>query len=207
DVTIYDYDLDKARNILKEEGFIDRDGDGILEDKDGHPLEFTLNTPAGGFEREQMAGIIRADLEKIGIKVNFLTIEFNSLVGKLTSKFDWDAIMIGLTGGVEPHFGKNVWHSTGGLHMWYPNQKEPATDWEKRIDEIFDTAVQELDETKRKVLYDEYQRIVSDEVPVIYTVLNNRLSAVRNKFGNLRPSSYGGIFHNLEEIYVLPEYK
>ncbi|MDO8304098.1 MAG: ABC transporter substrate-binding protein, partial [Sedimentisphaerales bacterium] len=186
---------------------VDHDGNGIREDKDGHSVEFTLNTNAGVTEREQIAAIIRADLEKIGLKVNFLTIEFNSLVGKLTATFDWDAIMIGLTGGVEPHFGKNVWHSTGGLHMWFPGQKTPATEWEKRIDEIFDTAVQELDENKRKILYDEYQRIVADQVPVIYTVLNNRLSAVRNKFGNLRPSALGGIFHNLEEIYILPEYR
>ena len=88
-----------------------------------------------------------------------------------------------------------------------PRQEEPATDWERRIDEIFNQGVQEFDDDKRKVLYDEFQLIVSQELPVIYTVLSAQLTAVRNKFGNLKPSNYGGIFHNLEEIYIKKEYR
>ncbi|MDP8212536.1 MAG: ABC transporter substrate-binding protein, partial [Candidatus Zapsychrus exili] len=85
---------------------------------------------------------------------------------------------------------------------WNPGQKEPATEWERRIDEIFNLAVQELDEDKRKVFYDEFQYIVSDNLPLIYTVLSSNIFAVRNKFGNLDPTNYGGAFHNLEEIYI-----
>ncbi|MCR4337378.1 MAG: ABC transporter substrate-binding protein [Candidatus Omnitrophica bacterium] len=207
DVHDYEYDLDKAREILKREGFVDHNQDGILEDLEGHPLEFNLYTNSGATDRVQMAGIIRHDLQAIGMKVNFLPIEFNNLVKKLTADFDWDAIIIGLTGGVEPHFGKNVWSSDGGLHMWFPNQAAPATEWEKRIDEIFSQGVQELDPVRRKGLYDEFQVIVSEQLPVIYTVLGNTVYAVRNKFGNLHPTSYGGIFHNLEEIYIKENYK
>lgn len=203
----YEYDLAKAREELAKAGFIDRNNDGTLEDTEGHPVEFTLYTNAGSTERVQMGAIIRHDLQKIGIKVNFLAIEFNSLVSKLTSTYDWDAIILGLTGGIEPHFGKNVWHSSGQLHLWHPRQKAPATDWEKRIDEIFNLGVQELNEEKRKVLYDQFQSIVSEELPVIYTVLESNLFAVRNKFGNLNPTNYGGVFHNLERIYVKEEYR
>jgi peptide/nickel transport system substrate-binding protein len=142
-------------------------------------------------------------LEQLGIKVNFKILEFNTLVSKLTSTFDWDAIILGLTGGgADPHFGNNVWTTSGRLHMWNPRQKIPATSWEKRIDEIFIEAVQELNEDKRKVLYDEFQMIVSDEVPLIYTVLESNIFAVRNKFGKLDPTNYGGPFHNIEEIYI-----
>ncbi len=116
-------------------------------------------------------------------------------------------MILGLTGGIEPHFGKNVWHSSGHLHMWYPLQESPATEWEKRIDEIFSLGVQELDEDKRKVLYDEYQYIVSQNLPLIYTILSAKISAVRNKFGNLNPTNYGGVFHNLEEIYIKEQYR
>ena len=203
-VTRYEYDPAKAKAILKEAGFFDRDGDGFIEDPNGSTVEFNLNTNAGNTERMDIAAIIRQDLEELGMKVNFLPLEFNNLVSKLNSTFNWDAIMIGLTGGIEPHFGKNVWSSDGTLHMWYPHQKSPATEWERRIDEIFSQGVQELDENKRKVLYDEFQKIVSDELPVIYTVLASRIFAVRNKFGNLCPTSYGGAFHNIEEIYISP---
>lgn len=206
-VTKYEYNLDKAKKILKHAGFIDRNNDGIIEDENGNKIEFNLYTNSGSTERIQIAGIIRKDLQGLGMKVNFMALEFNNLVSKLTSTFDWDAIIIGLTGGIEPHFGKNVWDSSGQLHMWYPKEAKPATEWEKRVDDIFNQGVQELNEKKRKTLYDEWQVIISDELPVIYTVLPASIFAVRNKFGNLKPTPYGGAFHNLEEIYIKPEYK
>ncbi|MBF0594479.1 MAG: ABC transporter substrate-binding protein [Candidatus Omnitrophica bacterium] len=202
DVQKYDFDLGKAKALLAQSGFKDINGDGVLEDKDGHPLEFTLLTNADNTERVDIAAIIRHDLESLGMKVNFQLVEFNALVAKLTSTFDWDMIVLGLTGSSDPHFGQNVWLSSGQLHMWYPKQKEPATAWEKRIDEIFGLGVQEMDEKKRKAYYDEYQKIVADEVPMAYTALGARLTAVRNKFGNLKPSMFGGVFHNLEELYL-----
>ncbi|MCB9771042.1 MAG: ABC transporter substrate-binding protein [Candidatus Omnitrophica bacterium] len=201
-VNVYDYDLVKAKKILADSGYVDRNGDGWIEDQDGHTVEFNLATNSGNNERVQIASIIRRDLQSIGMKVNFTALEFNTLVTKLNATFDWDAIVLGLTGGIEPHFGKNVWHSTGGLHLWFPSQKMPATAWEKRVDEIFDQGVQELDPNKRKVLYDEFQVIISRELPLVYTVLNSNLYAIRNKFGNLKPTSFGGAFHNVEEIYI-----
>ena len=206
-VVHYDYDLEKAREILRGTGFMDKDKDGFLEDEKGNLLEFSFYTNAGNTERMDIAAIIRQDLEGLGMKVNFRALEFNTLVSRLTSTFEWEAVLLGLTGGIEPHFGKNVWMSSGQLHMWYPRQESPATEWEKRIDEIFIQGVQELDEKKRKQLYDEYQLIVSEQLPLIYTILGVKIYAVRNKFGNLKPAPYGEIFHNLEEIYIKEGYK
>jgi len=206
-VTKYDYDLEKAKAILKKAGFEDRNNDGIIEDSTGRDVEFNLYTNSGNTERVDIAGIIRYDLEQLGMKVNFLILEFNTLVSKLNATFEWDAIMLGLTGGIEPHFGQNVWNSSGQLHLWYPQQELPATDWEKRIDELFFQGVQELDDNKRRVYYDEFQMIVSEKLPVIYTVLGSRISAVRNKFENLQPTNYGGVLHNLEELYFKEEYR
>ncbi|HRZ39868.1 MAG TPA: ABC transporter substrate-binding protein, partial [Candidatus Omnitrophota bacterium] len=201
-VQTYAYDLARAKKILEDAGYKDRDSDGIIEDDRGIPVEFNLYTNAGNVEREKIAAMIRHDLSLLGMKVNFLGVEFNALIQKLNATYDWDAILLGLTGGVEPHFGRNVWHSSGQLHVWSPMQSEPATDWEARVDRIFDAAVQELDEDKRKILYDEWQRIVSEELPLIYTILGGNIFAVRDRFGNLRPTAYGGAFHNIEEIYI-----
>jgi peptide/nickel transport system substrate-binding protein len=202
DVRIYEYDPEKAKKILRDAGFLDRDGDGVIEDPDGNKVEFNLFTNSGNTVRVKIAEIIRKDLEALGMVVHFTQLEFNNLVTKLTSTYDWDAIIIGLTGGIEPHFGKNVWHSSGHLHMWYPNQPTPATSWEEEIDRIFNLGVQELDRHKRKSLYDEWQLIVSKKLPLIYTVLPASIYAVRNRFGNLYPTSYGGVFHNIEHIYI-----
>jgi len=203
DVTAYDYNLETARLILKQAGFQYHNHTQTLTDPQGHPVEFNLYTAdAGGAAHLQMAAIICADMGKLGMKVNLVPLEFNTLVNKLMSSFDWDAVMVGLTGGVEPHFGQNVWRSSGGLHLWNPHQEKPASAWEARMDAIYDQGAQELDDTKRKALYDEFQRIVADQLPVIYTVLNTDMYAVRNKFGNLKPTVNGGAFHNIEEIYI-----
>lgn len=206
-VVKYDYDLNKAKGILNEAGFIDRNGDGFIEDANGNKVKFNLYTNSGNTERIDIAGIIRYDMEKLGMDVNFLALEFNTLVSKLNATFEWDAIILGLTGGIEPHFGQNVWNSSGGLHLWHPLQESPATAWEQRIDQIFIEGVQELDEEQRKIYYDEFQMIVSQQLPVVYTVLGARISAVRNKFENLQPTNFGGVFHNLEELYLKEEYR
>ncbi|MFH0754689.1 MAG: ABC transporter substrate-binding protein [Candidatus Omnitrophota bacterium] len=200
DVHKYPFDLDQSRRLLAQMGF--KDKNGVLEDAGGHRLEFNLYTNADNSERVDIAGIIRSDLERIGMKVNLQQVEFNTLVAKLTSTYDWDALILGLTGGVDPHFGQNVWRSSGQLHLWNPKQAQPATAWEKEVDDIFTAAVQEFDENKRKAYYDEYQKIAAKELPVIYTALGARLVAVKDKLGNLKPSPFGGVLHNLEEIYI-----
>jgi len=70
--------------------------------------------------------------------------------------------MIGLTGGVEPHFGQNVWRSSGGLHYGTLARIKQPHLGKNAMDEIYDQGAQELDENKRKALYDEWQRIVAD---------------------------------------------
>jgi len=202
DVKKYEYDLNKAKELLEEIGLYDLNDDGVLEDGEGNAVEFSLYTNSGNTQRVQIANIIRKDLERAGFKVHFMQMEFNNLVTKLNSSYDWDAIILGLTGGIEPHFGNNVWQSSGQLHMWYPKQNTPATSWEKEIDNIFNVAVQELDKDKRRELYDRWQEIVAENLPFIYTVLPASIFSVRNKFGNLYPTSYGGAFHNLEHIFI-----
>jgi peptide/nickel transport system substrate-binding protein len=199
----YSYNPEKSKEILTAAGFIDRNGDGYVEDPNGNKVEFNLFTNAENPVRVKLADMIRKDLEEIGMQVHFTSLEFNNLVDKLSATMDWDCILLGLTGGPEPHFAKNVWYSSGQLHLWNPREEKPATTWEARIDQIFDQGVQELNRDKRKRLYDEWQLIVSEELPVIYTVLPDSIYAVRNKFGNLYPTVLGGPFHNIERIYVL----
>ena len=186
----YPYNLKKAKQILLSIGF--REGkDGFLYDKDGHKLEFTLITNAGNKEREAIGNILKDDLKKIGIDVNFQTLDFNNLVSKLMSSYDFEAVIIGLTGSLDPYFGQNVWLSSGHLHMWYPKQKKPSTKWEAEVDKLFQKAAVELDFKKRDMLYKKAFKIIGEQQPMIFIVAPEELLAVRNKLKNVFPTVWG----------------
>ncbi|MCE2464890.1 MAG: ABC transporter substrate-binding protein [Dehalococcoidia bacterium] len=191
DVQRYEYDLDKANEILDDMGWEDSNGDGVREDSDGNEIRFSMVTNKGNTVREDAADIVFQGLRDIGIGVDYEAIGFDLLVSQLTSSYDWEAIIIGFTGSSEPHYGISLWHSSENLHMWYPNQAQPATEWEAQIDEIYVTASQELDHDKRVQLYHQAQEIVAENLPLVYLTLSERISAVRNVFGNSVPTLYG----------------
>ena len=190
DVRRYEYDLEKANEILDGIGWTDTDGDGIREDSQGAAIEFSLVTNTGNSVREKVGTIVSQGMEKIGLKVDYKLVEFGDLVSQLTDSYDWEAMIIGFTGGTDPYGGINLWHSSEDLHLWNPNQPQPATEWEAEIDELYVTGSQELDRSRRVGHYRRAQEVAAENVPVIYTTLSERLSAVRNVFGNLTPTLY-----------------
>lgn len=200
--------LKKAKELLKNSGFYWKKG--VLYDKKGNRVEFDLYTNAGNTEREAIGVMVKQDLEDLGMKVNFKPVEFNSLVNKLVNSYDWDLVIMGLTGTpLEPHNGKNVWYSTGTLHLFnqrpsmganvIPKDRRP---WEIQLDKIFDEASLKITFNDRKKLYDEYQQIIYDEKPIIYLYSAIRITAIRKKFGNIYPSPLSGVAYNLDEIYI-----
>ena len=191
DVRRYDYDPARANEILDELGWTDRDGDGVRQDAAGNPIRFSLVTNTGNTVRQRTTELIRQGMEAIGLAVDYQVIEFGELVGQLTTSYDWETMVIGFTGGPEPHNSINLWHSSGGLHLWHPNQESPATDWEAKIDDLFVSASQELDHAARVVQYHRFQQIVAENAPLVYTTVPERLTAVRNVFGNTTPTLFG----------------
>jgi len=200
DVKKYPYNLEKAREELEAGGF-SWDDNGNLVDKDGRRVEFNMVTNSGNTQREAILNIIATELRELGMKINSTPIEFNKLVNQLMSEWNYDTIIIGLTGGVEPHSGANVWPSHGHLHMWNPQQEEPATEWEARIDELFEKGASATEIEERVKYYNEFQEIIAERVPVIYTVTPNSLYAIRNDLKNTEPTAYGGITWNIHELY------
>ena len=158
--------------------------------KRGNPITFSLVTNESSNLRPKIAAIVQEGLSAVGVRADLELIPFGDLVSRLTDTFDWEAVILGLTGGTEPHNGINVWHSTGDLHLWHPNQAAPATPWEAEIDDLYVQASRELDHDTRVDLYHRAQEIVAENVPIIYTTHAERLTAVRNVFGNTTPTLY-----------------
>ncbi|HLJ59300.1 MAG TPA: ABC transporter substrate-binding protein [bacterium] len=200
-VMSYPYNLQKAADTLAEAGF-KKGADGTLRDADGHPVAFVISTNADNPDRVAIGNIMRQDLASLGMQVTFAPEAFNTLVAKLTDSYKWEAIVLGLTGGIEPADGQNVWKSSGSLHMWYPKQAKPATPWEVEIDRYFNLAATTVDQNRRRDYYSQWQEIVSEQVPFVYTAIPVAYVAVRNKFENIEYTAFGGPFWNFPVIYI-----
>jgi peptide/nickel transport system substrate-binding protein len=171
------YAPDSALKALQAEGF--RLENGTLKDKDGNSVVFSLITSAGSKARERMATMIQEDLQKIGIHVNVVTLDFPSLIERMTQTFDYEAILLGLTNaGLDPSEQMNVWLSSAENHQWNPQQKSPETAWEAEIDRLMRIQASSADANKRKEAFDRVQEIAAEQVPFIYLINRNALSAI-----------------------------
>ena len=142
-------------------------------------------------ERAAVCGRIAAGLRQVGVKAGYVSVEFGDLVTQLTNTYEWEAVVIGFSGGADPYSGIAFWHSGEVFHLWHPNQPAPATAWEAEIDALFIQASQELDHATRVTLYHQAQALAAAYVPVICTTQSKRLTATRNVFGNTTPTLYG----------------
>jgi len=190
-LTDYAYDLDAARRLLQEAGFADRDGDGVIEDAHGNRVEFTLTTNAENQVRQKICSVLVEDWTKLGMKVSYRPLDFTTLVDKMSSSYDWDAILMGFTGTVEPNNGANLLRSSGNLHLWNPSQTAPATPWEGEIDRLLDDGASELDPEKRKVIYWRIQEILHEELPMILTARPTEYAAYKDVVQNYQPTVWG----------------
>ncbi len=172
---------------------------GVLRDREGHVVEFSIITNSGNKYRERMATMIQQDLTAIGIKLNVVTLDFPSLIERMTRTFDYEACLLGLVNNeLDPNSQMNVWLSSAENHQWNPSQKTPATPWEVEIDKLMRAQASTLNAAKRKEFVDKVQQIAWEQEPFIYLVNKNALSAVSISLHNahpvvLRPQVYWNI--------------
>jgi len=186
----YDYDPKRASQLLAELGFTRKDSEGYLLNAQGKRLEFNLTTNAGNNQREQTARLFVDEAKKVGVKVNFNPIDFNTLVGQLQSKGEdrpWEAIIIALTGGgLDWPFGSNVVPCSGGLHMYNTSGKclDPR---ETQLDALYSRGRTELDLAKRKEIGNQMQIIEAQLQAVVYIAGPNFHPAWSNRVGGQFP--------------------
>jgi peptide/nickel transport system substrate-binding protein len=186
----YDYDLALAARILDEAGYR-MIRPGVRGDPQGHPLIFNLTTNTGVNVRDEMCAIYKQDLAALGIKVNYRPLEFITLVKALDSSFDWDCVLIGFTGGIEPNNGANFLSSSGNLHLWDPAQPKPATPWEAEIDRLLEQGTRVMEPAERAPYYWRIQQILHDELPIVETVRQVTYIAYRDSLENYEPTVWG----------------
>ena len=205
DLVRYDYNPEEAKKLLAGLGYRDGNGDGVLEDKAGRPVSFTLKTNSDNTMRIAMANFVKDDLAKVGIRVTLAPVDFNTLITNIRADFQYDAILLGLQSGVPPDPGmmQNVYRSSGLTHFWNLTQVKPETPEEARLDKLMDDIMFTQDLEARKRAYKEVETIVSEQSWFIWLPIRRQKLPLSNRFANVQPSILPHrILWNIESAYV-----
>ena len=205
DVTKYDYDPERAIELLARAGFSRRDAQGFLVDAEGRRISFTLATNAGNIQREQITQIFADSAREIGIDVTPTALDFSLLVDQLLSTGEdrpFESILIGLTGGSRTWpFGDSVYNCDGFLHM-FNTSGECLTGTETLIEQLNKLGRQTLDTDAARDIGVEIQALEAEMAPVLYTVSPLLHVAWASKVAGELPSEYMGAFTGTREIVL-----
>ncbi|MEO0795125.1 MAG: ABC transporter substrate-binding protein [Verrucomicrobiota bacterium] len=204
DVRKFRYNPDKSRELLKEAGFTWNESGQALG-PEGNPVEFTILMPAGSSAWEDLIVTFKENLNSLGITLNINPIDFATLIRKMDYTFDYEAGVIGwgsASAAYDPSGSKAMYLSEGVYHLWHPKQKEPATEWEARIDELFREQEQILDIDKRREIMNEVQAILAEQVPFMLLVAPKGYVGIKNRWRNYEIPPAGITTWNLEEFWT-----
>jgi peptide/nickel transport system substrate-binding protein len=178
---------ERARSLLAAAGLTDRNGDGMLEDAAGATVRFSVLTQAGHI-RERVASIVQEQLRQLGIGVDIVPLDPGGLFQRWQAG-DYEAIYFGLqASSTDPALNPEFWLSSGPYHFWNPGQAKPATPWERRVDELMFEQMTAADVASRQRAFAEVQRILGEELPLIYFVAARVTLATSPRVVNANPA-------------------
>lgn len=188
DLPRYPHNDDRARELLKSIGLEDRNGNGIVEDAKGTEARFTVMTQQGLGPNERGTTVLRDEVAKIGIALDIAPLEFGTMIQRLYA-CDYDAIYMRLLfTDLDPAVNLDFWLSSGDGHVWNMGQKTPATEWERRIDTIMLEQAASVDPERRKQLFRDVQRILAENLPVLYFAAPRLYYGHSTRLMGVRPS-------------------
>jgi peptide/nickel transport system substrate-binding protein len=201
-----EYDLAKARALLKEGRFVFRgppDRPELYDDR-GNPVEITMIVPAESQVRGQLASVVQENWAKLGIKLTVAPVKFDEMGRRIGDSFDYDAALLGAqVSEPDPSSYTNILLSSSKSNPWHPKQPKPATAWEARIDQLVGQQASETNTDRRRALFNELQSIMARELPLIPIVARHALTGANKRIGNQRPSTLMPYsLWNAEELFV-----
>ncbi|HKH70492.1 MAG TPA: ABC transporter substrate-binding protein [Vicinamibacterales bacterium] len=166
----YPHDVSRARELLKSIGLEDRNGNGVVETTDGIEARFTVMTQRGNSSYERGVTVLREQAATIGVAFDAAPLEYPTMIERLLA-CQYEAVyMRPYFSNLDPANNMDFWLSSGSTHFWHMSQKTPATDWETRIDTVMREQAATLDPERRRDLFNDAQRILAENVPVLYFV-------------------------------------
>jgi peptide/nickel transport system substrate-binding protein len=194
-VKTYHYDQAKARDLLKQAGWTDGNGDGIL-DRDGKTFEFEILTNQGNETRQKCAEIIQRQLKEIGIIAKIRIVEWSAFVTNFINKRRFDAVILGWTIPLDPD-AYDVWHSskTAPEELNFISYSNPEAD------EMLEKGRSTFDQSERKKYYDRFQEILAEDQPYTFLYVPDELIIISSRIRGVEPAPIG-IGHNFIKWYV-----
>ncbi|WP_246132034.1 peptide-binding protein [Paenibacillus hemerocallicola] len=157
----FDFNVEKAKQMLAEAGWKDTNGDGIL-DKDGKNFEFEMQVNQGNKVREKGVTVVQQQLKKVGINVTPRVVEGSAFTKNFQGK-NFESIYYGWSISGDPN-PKGIWHSAEiekGLNtVSYKNAE---------VDKLIDEDLNTFDKAKRKELLNKIDALIAEDQP--YTFL------------------------------------
>ncbi len=192
----YAYDPAKAKQLLKEAGFEDHDGDGIL-DRNGKPFAFEILTNQNK-QREMSAVLIQRRLKDIGIDVKIRVLEWASFLGRYIKPGDFDVVVLGWSLSLDPD-QYSIWHSSQNK----PGQFNFINYNNPQVDKLLEQGRLELDQDKRMKIYHEFSRILLEDSPIVYLYEGYGLPAIHKRIRGIdNPAPPAGIGWNSQDWYI-----
>jgi peptide/nickel transport system substrate-binding protein len=179
----YGYNPAKAKQLLDESGW--KPGANGVREKNGVKLEFKISTNAGNKIREKFNEIAKQEWEAIGAKVEIRNYESSAFFGDILDNIKFDVAVFGWISAADPDC-YTLWHSNqipnenngqGQNYVGYKNQ---------RIDYLVSAGQTELNQAKRKRIYEEIQQILAEDVPYMFVYYYNNIDAVTAKLLNFK---------------------
>ncbi len=192
----YPYDPAKAKALLKEAGFTDNNGDGILE-RDGKPFSFEIITNQNK-EREKSAVLIQRRLKEVGIDVKIRAIEWASFISRFIKTGDFDVVVLGWSLSLDPD-QYSIWHSS----QQAPGQFNFIGYNNPTVDKLLEQGRLELNPDKRMKIYHEFARVFLEDSPIVYLSAGYGLTAIHKRVKGIdNPAPPAGLGWNSYDWYI-----
>lgn len=186
-VAVIEYNPQQALHILNSLGWLDTDGDGIL-DKNGKPLTIEMLTFAGSVAMTQFAPLFQAELKKIGVKLDIAPLDASALIQRvLAGNYQSAYLNWNLDPDPDPYplFDSSQFPPHGQNFVFYSN---PVAD------QLMEEGRRELDQSKRRTIYRQLHAILADDQPYTWTVQGSSKWAVNRRIRNVQDSRGWGVF-------------
>lgn len=193
DVARYDYDPEKAKELLAEAGWTDTDGDGIV-DKDGEPFSIDFKIGIQG-DLEAVSQMVQQYLVKIGLDVKLNAMEWNAMIQDVVVNRNYEMSLNWWRYPADPDLSAYM-HSANVKGNNIPHYQNPE------LDKLLDQGAQTSDVEERKKIYIEAQKLMAEELPYIFLWYPQEAQVRIDKLKGVPDLAFGDALHYIHEWYI-----